>query len=153
MFLLNPWCGKDIDHNIPACWSYSRFIIRTLKKGTDNPFFVTKNNFIFFTADHLPRDSLKCLSFLGKVKPPFALETIHILNGHKNSMAHLGDDMRIDKEVDNRKSHFNGPLKMTWKGAWISPFFEKLIVEIDPRFELGKVSPPPHLTKKLSFGK
>jgi hypothetical protein len=42
---------------------------------------------------------------------------------------------------------------MTWKGAWISPFFEKLIVEIDPLFELGKVSSPPHLTKKLSFGK
>jgi hypothetical protein len=61
--------------------------------------------------------------------------------------------MRIDIEVDNRKSHFNGSLKMTGKGTWISPFFEKLIVEIDPLFKLGKVSPPPHLTEEFSFGK
>jgi hypothetical protein len=42
---------------------------------------------------------------------------------------------------------------MTGKGTWISPFFEKLIVEIDPLFKLGKVSPPPHLTEEFSFGK
>jgi hypothetical protein len=61
--------------------------------------------------------------------------------------------MGIDIEINNRKSHFNGPLKVTGKWAGISPFFEKLIVAIDPHFNLGKVSPPPHLTEEISFEK
>jgi hypothetical protein len=68
-------------------------------------------------------------------------------------MAHLGDDMRIDIEIDNRKPHFNGTFQMIWKGAGISPFFEKLIIEMDPLFKLDKVSLPPHLTEELSFMK
>jgi hypothetical protein len=40
---------------------------------------------------------------------------------------------------------------MAGKGAGIPPFFEKLIVEIDPLFNLGKVRSPPHLTEDLSF--
>jgi hypothetical protein len=42
---------------------------------------------------------------------------------------------------------------MTGKGARIPPFFEKSIVEVDPLLNLGKVSPPPHLTKEISFEK
>jgi hypothetical protein len=40
---------------------------------------------------------------------------------------------------------------MTWEGARIPPFFEKLIVEIDPLFKLGKVNPSPHLTEEFSL--
>jgi hypothetical protein len=124
-----------------------------LKKGTDNPLSVPKNDFIFFTADRIPRDSLKGLPFVSEVKLPPSMETFQILNGHQNSMIHLSDDMGIDIEVNNRKSHFNRPLKMAGKRAGIPPFFEKLIVEIDPLLNLGKVSLPPHLTKKISFKK
>jgi len=42
---------------------------------------------------------------------------------------------------------------MTWKGAWISPFLEKLVVEIDPFFQQRKVRLSSHLTEKLSFEK
>jgi hypothetical protein len=42
---------------------------------------------------------------------------------------------------------------VTGKGAGISPFFEKSIIEVDPLLNLGKVSFPPHLTKKISFKK
>ena len=66
-------------------------------------------------------------------------------------MAHLCDDMRIDIEVDDWKSHFNGSLKMAGEGAEISPFFEKLIIVIDPLFKLNKVSLPPHLAEEFSF--
>ena len=68
-------------------------------------------------------------------------------------MAHLGNDMGVDIEIDDWKSHFNGSLQMTWKGAWISPFFEKLVVEIDPFFKGGKVRLSSHLTEKVSFEK
>jgi hypothetical protein len=68
-------------------------------------------------------------------------------------MIHLSDDMGIDIEVNNRKSHFNGPLKMTGKGAGISPFFEKSVVAIYSFFNLAKVSLPPHLTEEISFKK
>jgi hypothetical protein len=66
-------------------------------------------------------------------------------------MGHLCDDMCIDIKVNNRKPHFDGPLKMAGKGAGVSPFFEKLIVEIDPFFKLGKLGSPPHPAKELSF--
>jgi hypothetical protein len=94
---------------------------------------------------------LKGLPFLSKVEPPFTLETIQILNGHKNPMAHLRDDMRIDVEVDDWKSHPNSPLQMTWKRAEMTPFFEKLIVEMDLLFDLGKARLSPHLTEELSL--
>jgi hypothetical protein len=61
--------------------------------------------------------------------------------------------MSIDIEINDRKSHFNGPLKVTGKGAGISPFFEKSIIEVDPLLNLGKVSFPPHFTKEISFKK
>ena len=57
--------------------------------------------------------------------------------------------MRIDIEVDDWKSHSNSTLQMTWKRTGISPFFEKLILEIDPLFNLGKVGPPPHLAEEF----
>jgi hypothetical protein len=40
---------------------------------------------------------------------------------------------------------------MTWKRTGISPFFEKLLIEMDPLFNLGKVRFPPHLTEELSL--
>jgi hypothetical protein len=61
--------------------------------------------------------------------------------------------MGIDIEVNDRKSHFNGPLEMTGKGTGTSPFFEKSIVEVDPLLNLGKVCPSAHLAKKISFEK
>jgi hypothetical protein len=94
---------------------------------------------------------LKGFSLLGKVDPPFPLKTIQVLNGHENSMAHLCDDMRIDIEVNDGKSHFNRSLKMAGEGTEITPLFKKLVVAIDPLFELNEVSPPPHLTEELSF--
>jgi hypothetical protein len=94
---------------------------------------------------------LKGLPFQRKVEPPFALETIQILDGHKNPLAHLCNDMRIDIEVDDGKSHFNASFQVAWKRTGISPFFEKLIVEIDPFFKLNKISLPPHLTEDLSL--
>jgi hypothetical protein len=153
LFLLNLRRSEDIDHDILARGLHPRSEIRTLKKGTDNPLSVPKDDFIFFAMDHLSRNPLKGLPLVSEVELPFALETIQILNGHQNSVVHLSDDMGVDIEVDDRKSHFNGPLEMTGKGAGISPFFEKSIVVIDPLLNLSKVSSPPHLTKELSFEK
>jgi hypothetical protein len=42
-------------------------------------------------------------------------------------------------------------VKVAWKGTRISPVFEELVVEIDSLFELSKIGPPPHLSKKFSF--
>src|SRR5512136_2000641 len=120
MILKNPWCGKDIDHNILTGWFHSRFKIRTLKKRTDHPFTIAQNNFILFTTDHFPRNPLKGLSPLGEVESPFPLKTIQILYSHQNPMTHLCDDMCIDIEVNNWKSHFNDSFKMIWKGTGIS---------------------------------
>jgi hypothetical protein len=39
----------------------------------------------------------------------------------------------------------------TWKGTGVPPFLEKLIVEIDPFFDLSKVGPPSHLSKEFPF--
>lgn len=66
-------------------------------------------------------------------------------------MAHLCHDMGIDIEVHDRESHFDCPLEMAWKRTGISPVFEEPVVEIDPLFELSKIGPPPHLSKKFSF--
>jgi hypothetical protein len=66
-------------------------------------------------------------------------------------MAHLRDDMGIDIEVDNRESHFDGPLEVAWEGTGITPFSEELAIEIDAFFGLDKVSLPPHLSQKFSL--
>jgi hypothetical protein len=42
---------------------------------------------------------------------------------------------------------------MIGKGAGIPPFFEESVVKVDPLLNLRKVSPPPHLTKEISFEK
>jgi hypothetical protein len=42
---------------------------------------------------------------------------------------------------------------MTGKGARIPPFSKKMNIQVDPLFNLGKVSSPPHLTKKISLEK
>ncbi len=57
--------------------------------------------------------------------------------------------MRIDIEVNNRKSPFDGSLQMAWKGTGISPFPEELIIEVDPFFDLGKAGPPSHLSENF----
>jgi hypothetical protein len=59
--------------------------------------------------------------------------------------------MGIDIEVDDRKSHVDRSLEMTWKGAGISPFLKKLIIEMDPLFDLSKIGPPTHLPEKIPF--
>jgi hypothetical protein len=40
---------------------------------------------------------------------------------------------------------------MMWKRAEITPILEKLIIKIDPLFDLGKVSPSSHLSKEFPF--
>jgi hypothetical protein len=40
---------------------------------------------------------------------------------------------------------------MTGQWTGISPFLEKMIVEIDSFFKLDQINPSPHLTEKLSL--
>jgi hypothetical protein len=40
---------------------------------------------------------------------------------------------------------------MAWEGTGITPFFKELIIMVDPFLDLGEVSSPFHLTKKLPF--
>ena len=40
---------------------------------------------------------------------------------------------------------------MAREGAGISPFFEELIIEVDPFFDLSQISSSPHLSKEFSF--
>jgi hypothetical protein len=42
---------------------------------------------------------------------------------------------------------------MIGKGAGIPPFFEKMIIQFDPLFNMGKVSPPAHPAKEIPFEK
>jgi hypothetical protein len=59
--------------------------------------------------------------------------------------------MGIDIEVGYGKSHVDRSLQMTGKRTGISPFFEELIIEVDPLLDLGKISFPPHFPKEFSF--
>src|SRR4030042_6640737 len=122
MFFHNSRRSKDIDYDILTGWFHSRFKIRALKKGTDNPFPIAKDNLIPLTDDRLTRNTLKDFSLTGKVEPPFALKPIQILNGHQDPMIHLCHDVGIDIEVNNWKPPFDGSLQMAWKGTGIFPF-------------------------------
>ncbi len=153
LFLLNSRRREDIDRDILARGLDSGSEIRTLKKGTDNPSTVTEHDFILLATDRASRHSLKKLPFSGQVELPFPLEAIQILNGHQNSMDHLSDDVGIDIEVKNRKSHFHGSLEMIGKGTGISPFFEKSVVEFDLLLNLSEVGSPPHLAEEISLKK
>jgi hypothetical protein len=57
--------------------------------------------------------------------------------------------MRIDIEIDDGKSHVDRPLEMIGKGTGISPFLEKLIVEMDSLLNLSKIGSPTHLPEKI----
>jgi len=59
--------------------------------------------------------------------------------------------MGIDIKIDNGESHFNRPLKVTWKGTGILPFLEELVIPIDPFLDLSKVGPSSQLPEELSF--
>jgi hypothetical protein len=59
--------------------------------------------------------------------------------------------MGVDIEIDDWESHLNRSLQMAREGAGISPFFEELIIEVDPFFDLSQISSSPHLSKEFSF--
>src|SRR5512139_2346935 len=66
-------------------------------------------------------------------------------------MARLGDDVGIDVEVDDGKSHIDHFLQVSGQGAGISPFIEKLIVEGNAFLNLCKVVSPACFSHEVSF--
>jgi hypothetical protein len=76
---------------------------------------------------------------------------VEILDRHENALAHFRDDVGIDVEVDNGKSHLYCSFQVARERTGVPPLLKEFVVEVNSFLDLSQSDPPLQFSQQLSF--